>query len=389
MRSRTPVDTADVEEILLGGVRDLDGRTVAEKVGIAPEVVAGFWRTLGLPPVPDDAPNFTGLDAEAMDRAARLVREEGMELESVMSLTRALGHTADRLVVWQVEALTADLEKRYQLDPLTARLLLLDRLPELMPLLEAQLLHAYRRHLASTAGRFAVEFGEARLPEHEATELPLARAVGFADIVSFTRATAGLSASELAQFVQTFEAQTRDVVAAAGGRVVKTIGDAVLFVADDAATGALVALGLAERFTHLDGRPDWTERRAGVERRLGGGQDGWLGPERRRGQDRRTTPDPLGRARVPAPLPAVPSPPVRVSLVWGRVLSRFGDVFGPSVNLAARLADIATPCTVLTDEATADTLCDDPRFVCEPRPQHRLAGVGLVRPFRVSLAPGP
>lgn len=359
--------------------------TLAEKVGITPEIVAGFWRTLGLPPAPDDTPAFTGHDADALERAAHLVRDQGMDLEAVMSLTRALGHGADRLVVWQVEALTADLEKRFELDPVSARLLLLDRLPDLMPLLEAQLLHAYRRHLASIAGRYAAEFGEARRPDRETTELPLARAVGFADIVSFTRSTAGLGASELAQFVQTFEAHTRDVVASAGGRVVKTIGDAVLFVADDAATGAMVALGLAERFTHQDGRAEWTERRASLDRRIGA-DAAWHGPERRTGQERRGADDPLGQVRTP-PAASVPSPPVRVSLVWGRVLSRFGDVFGPSVNLAARLADIATPSTVLADEATAVALAADPRFVCDARPMHRLAGVGPVHPYRVSLAP--
>ena len=78
--------------------------------------------------------------------------------------------------------------------------------------------------------------------------------------------------------------------------------------------------------------------------------------------------------------------PVRVGLVWGRVLSRFGDVFGPDVNLAARLTDIADPSTVLVDGSTASVLSADARFVLEPRPARRLAGIGSVAPVRLRAA---
>ena len=152
-------------------------------------------------------------------------------------MTRALGHTSDRLALWQVEALVEDMSTRYELDDTTARLLVLDRLADLAPVLEAQLAallpppaRGHRRPLRRRVRR-------ARRPGADRTALPLARAVGFADMVSFTRRTAGLGSTDLSQFVQRFEAAARDVVTAAGGRVVKTIGDAVLFVADDPADG--------------------------------------------------------------------------------------------------------------------------------------------------------
>lgn len=78
--------------------------------------------------------------------------------------------------------------------------------------------------------------------------------------------------------------------------------------------------------------------------------------------------------------------PVRVGLVWGRVLSRFGDVFGPDVNLAARLTDIADPSTVLVDEATAEVLSADARFVLEPQEARQLAGIGTVSPVLLRAA---
>src|SRR5690625_5986684 len=93
------------------------------------------------------------------------------------------------------------------------------------------------------------------------------------------------------------------VISTAGARVVKTIGDAVLFVADTPEIGAEVALNLSSSI----------EKAADV-------------------------------------------PPVRIGMVWGRLLSRFGDVFGPPVNLAARLTDIAEPGTILVDQPTADEL---------------------------------
>jgi len=81
--------------------------------------------------------------------------------------------------------------------------------------------------------------------------------------------------------------------------------------------------------------------------------------------------------------------PVRVGFVQGRVLSRFGDVFGASVNIAARLTDVAEPSTVLTDRDTAALLESDPRFVLARQPARQLAGIGTIAPVLVSAAPQP
>lgn len=341
----------ELDAELLGGPRTLSAHDLAERAGIDIDVVRGFWTTMGLPHADPDERVYTERDADAIDRAAALVREHGLDLRTVITVTRALGHTSDRLALWQVEALVEDMAGRYELDDTSARLLVLDRLASLAPVLEAQLVHSYRRQLAAIAGRYAAEFGQLRDPGPDRSVLPLARAVGFADMVSFTRRTAGLGSTDLSQFVQRFEAAARDIVSANGGRVVKTIGDAVLFVADSAAVGALIALDLADT----------------------------LGKEL--DVDRETTTGGLFEG-------ARGVTPVRVGLVWGRVLSRFGDVFGPDVNLAARLTDIADPSTVLVDESTAAVLSADPRFVLEPRPARRLAGIGSVAPVRLRAAAG-
>ena len=123
----------------------------------------------------------------------------------------------------------------------------------------------------------------------------------------------------------------------------KTVGDALLYVADDVATGAQVALGLAQAAEEFQG-----SQVAGI----------------------------AGR-------------PVRVSLVWGRVLSRFGDVFGPCVNLASRLTDQAEPSTVLMDSDTAQLLAGDPRFALLALAPREVPGLGEITPVQLSWAPKP
>ncbi len=341
--------TTDLDELLLGGPRTLTARDLARIAHVDLELVRTFWRTLGLPSHGDDEVMFTERDAQALVTATSLVAEHGLDLRTVVTVIRSLGHTSDRLALWQVEALVEDMSTRYELDDTSARLLVLDRLRDLAPVLEQQLLHSYRRQLAAVADRYAAEFGDARGQAAQSEALPLARAVGFADMVSFTRRTAGLGSTDLSSFVQRFETAARDVVVGAGGRVVKTIGDAVLFIADTPGVGAAVAVGLADAFgDSLD---------VAAARSTGGLAEGARGVT-----------------------------PVRVGLVWGRVLSRFGDVFGPSVNLAARLTDVAEPSTVLVDAATAQVLGGDPRFRLTEQPVRDLPGLGPTGSFRLSRA---
>ena len=320
---------ARLEEQLLGGPRTLSLADVAERAGADVEEVRLFWHALGLPTLEDGAVAYTEDDARAVGLLHRAAEAYGVSDRTAVSLVRSIGHTTDRLVLWQVEALTEHLAERHGLDDVTARLLVLDRLGEIAPLLEQQLVHAWRRQLAALAARIAAEFGTARGRPASDDELPLARAVGFADMVSFTKRTARLGAHELADFVQHFETGARDVVTSNGGRVVKTIGDAVLFVADDVRAGAEIALGLAEAF------------HAGADT------------------------------------------PVRVSCVWGRVLSRFGDVFGPSVNVAARLTEQAEPGTVLLDPSTGAEVRSLGGYHLVDLTERDIDGIGAMRPVRL------
>jgi len=71
------------------------------------------------------------------------------------------------------------------------------------------------------------------------------------------------------------------------------------------------------------------------------------------------------------------------------VLSRFGDVFGPSVNLAARLTAEADPGTVLLDPATAALLAGDADFALTEKPPREVQGLGQIAPVRLQRAYSP
>ena len=73
-------------------------------------------------------------------------------------------------------------------------------------------------------------------------------------------------------------------------------------------------------------------------------------------------------------------PDVRVGIATGTVLTRMGDVFGRTVNLANRLTALAAPGTVLADSETTDALLDDSDFLLAAARTRAVRGMGLVRP---------
>jgi adenylate cyclase len=319
VRARVADTAARLDEAILGGPRRYTLDDLVEGTGLSHEFIERYWRWLGLPVTHPTEPWFTDGDMEALRDLARLVDDARLDEQAQMTLIRSLGHTTDRLALWQVEAFVEHVSRRDGIDDVSARQAVLDQIPALADRLSYQLEHAWRRQLAALTGRLATEFGGER------RDL-------VADIVSFTKRTAGLGSQELAEFVQRFESRARDVIVEAGGRVVKTIGDAVLFVADDVATGAEVALGLAA--------PHATEEEI----------------------------------------------PVRVGFVWGRVLSRFGDVFGPDVNLASRITELAEPSTVLVDPPTAALLASSARYALTAQPPREVQGIGTITPVRLQRA---
>ncbi|KGM08931.1 guanylate cyclase, partial [Cellulomonas bogoriensis 69B4 = DSM 16987] len=154
-----PSTLGRLEDQLLGGPRTLTLAQLAERAGTSVERARLFWHTLGLPTSQADAVAYTEVDADVLRALLEVAARYEVSTRTAVSMVRAIGHTTDRLVLWQVEALVEHLSEKYDLDDVSARLALLDRLGVIAPVLEDQLVHAWRRQVAAIAGRFAAEFG--------------------------------------------------------------------------------------------------------------------------------------------------------------------------------------------------------------------------------------
>ena len=329
-----------LEVELLGAERTLRRRDVATGAGVSLLSARKLWRAMGFPNIGDDDVAFTEKDMEALTTIIELVRKEQLTESAAISITRAIGQMTDRMVVWQIEALVEEMVVQREISDSAARRNLVAELPDLLEPLEKTLVYAWRRQMNAAVQRLAVrsESGLASStggPEgaEDDAPLPLARAVGFADLVSYTSLSRQMNERTLAQLVQRFENRSAEIISVGGGRLVKTIGDEVLYIAETPEAGAEISLALAKAFTEDDLLPS-----------------------------------------------------ARVSMVWGRILSRLGDIYGPTVNLASRLTSLAEPGTVLIDASTAATLRDNERFVLMPHKARTVRGFGEVHP--VTLARG-
>ncbi|MCR2053219.1 adenylate/guanylate cyclase domain-containing protein [Actinomyces bowdenii] len=298
------------QRLLLGEDPSLTLEQMAEQAGTDLEMAKRFWRAMGFADVAPDEVRFTGSDAAALRNTLSLIcqdGDQGMEVAGALELLRAQSYTMDRLVLWQFETLVGDLIQRRGLNDTQARLEALSEVGDMVDTLSKQLAYVWRRHLASLLSRTDAEVANRDREDTGPDFYPLTRALGFVDIVSFTQRAQGMSKRALTLLLEDFENTARDVVTSRGARVVKTIGDAVMYIADDLPTAADVVTSLVEE---LQSGPDAIR--------------------------------------------------VRASLVHGRVVSRSGDVFGPTVNLASRLVDAADPGGIRMDETTAMAILHGP-----------------------------
>lgn len=314
---------------LLGGPVVISARDLAERTGTTLERVADYWSSMGFRRPDPDAPTFTERDLEVYRSWNELVDSGAIDLSTSRSLLRANSHLADRLSLWQFEALVEDAVRRFELDDTTARIYVLDHMRERVGAFEQMFVHSWRRQMESLLARLDKEVSQ-RGRQVSKDRFPLNRSLGFVDMVSYTSSSEILGGA-VVELIERFEDESRQAITEAGGRVVKTIGDAVLYIADDLATGLQVVTSLIERLNADD--------------------------------------------RIL---------PVRASFVRGDVFSRSGDVFGPTVNLASRLVDIAPVGRILTDPATAAAVAagkGGEGYRLEEFPMAELRGFGQVSPY--------
>ena len=279
------------ERVILGGTERLTLAEAIERSGIDPAFGERVWRALGF--VVDDQDASVCTEDDVALFSFFTFAAELFDVEASVALVRTAGGSMARLADGAIATARSGLEAPLRteggsnVDVARAfAVVAATAVPRLYPMLET----VHRRHLVDTARRYAL-WGVAPTAAGttEAT-------VGFADVVGFTSLSQRMSTAELDALVVTFEERALVAIARPGARLVKLIGDEVMFVAGDAADAIDIAQMLVRD-------PDL--------------------------------------------------PPLRVGLASGEIVTREGDIYGPVVNLAARIVTLAEPGGILLDAETA------------------------------------
>ncbi len=323
------LDLLVVDRVLVPAGNRMTRAEMVERAEIPDDVAKRFWRALGFLDVGDDELAFTDVDIEAVRIFQSMVAMGLVDLDTAVQMARVIGSSMARIA--EAEAapgstpilvgtgdsiLDADQFAR-QADA---------SIPAMGRLLE----YVWRRHLQAATRRAMLH--RSRGPDEGVRPV---MAVGFADMVGFTMLSQHLGDEELAAVVARFEELAHDTVVALGGRVVKMIGDEVMFVVPTATGAAQIGLSLAEAYADDDLLSD-----------------------------------------------------VRVALAVGPVLVKDGDYYGPVVNLASRLVNVAHPGTVLVSDEFRDALDTEGATDIDTRPlrTRNLKDLGRVQMWKLLRA---
>jgi adenylate cyclase len=291
-------------------------------VGVEPALVARTWRAAGFPDPEPDAAVFTPGDVAMFEVMGAGLTYMGEDV--IIQLLRVLGAASARVADASISAFMVNVAPRFfEQDP--SGLALARANFDSIALIDGmtQGFDALLRH--------HIELGFRPTGPMEANrDVDLVRrSVGFADLVGSTSWTQQLDFSALARALTEFETRASEIVVSRRGRLVKLIGDEVMFAADDAAVAADIALALIAAFASHDVLP-----------------------------------------------------PVRAGIATGEVVARDGDYSGAVVNLASRALSVAAPSTLLVDRATSAALAADERFVIGAERDHGLKGFDEPIPLR-------
>lgn len=310
------MDGDELEAALLGAPCELTRDEVSAAAGVPEPEARAVWTAMGFPEVAPGERAFTSRDVEALKTVVAL-RDVGIvDHDTLLVVARSMGQGLARMAEAQVDVFRGlsdgmTVEEATEAAGYAAA--------DVLPRLEQLVVHVWRRQFAAATAR---AFASAAVDGQPVV------AVGFVDLVDFTKSTQQWSSSTLERLLERFEAETSLRVTRFGGRVVKTLGDAVLYVTDDPLTGVEVALETVEAHVADEELPD-----------------------------------------------------VRAGVALGPVLVRLGDVFGQPVNLASRLTDEARARSVLVDTELAEALAGDPAFVLRKLRKRSVRGYRSLTPY--------
>ncbi|MEO6857479.1 MAG: adenylate cyclase regulatory domain-containing protein, partial [Solirubrobacteraceae bacterium] len=303
--------------------RVLEGTYTAEEIeertGLPVSTMLRIRRLQGLPrPDPDDRV-FSDEDVEAA-RSTKMFLDAGFDEERIVEITRVLGEGMGRLAATITASFVETfLEAGDSENDVALRFATLAE--QLTPATAPILVAGFKAHL-----RDSVRRGMLSRDDLEAGDLAGSQdlAVCFADLVGFTRLGGQVEVRELGTVAGELARQAASLTEPPV-RLIKTIGDAAMFVSPDAASLIGVALDLVEFFEDQE------------------------------------------------------LPSLRAGIAFGPAFVRAGDYYGNSVNLASRVTGVARPGTVLCTEEIHDAAAD--AFVWSSAGRHKLKGVTGATPL--------
>ncbi|HVE76047.1 MAG TPA: adenylate/guanylate cyclase domain-containing protein [Actinomycetota bacterium] len=292
------------------------GYEAAEKAGIEEEIAMRVWGAIGMAHIDPSVVAFNDRDVDAL-RTVAMFLKSGYPIENILVVSRLLGRVMSRVTDAQVRALVDRIGSEARTDELATGI---ERIVEVTP---ATLGYIFRRHLWA-----AVQ----HLPEGRGEEAHLMVSVGFVDLVSFSRISDEVEEKDLTALVTLFEELVLNACVEAGVRLVKSLGDAVMFVAPDADSTLRAAVAIIDRVQQHDDLPK-----------------------------------------------------VRAGLDFGGVVTVGGDYFGRPVNVASRITGYARAGSIMFSEGFREALTEEYDVVrLGPR---RLKNLGLVSLYRLRKAP--
>lgn len=318
-----------IDSVVLPAKAKMTVGELAAKVGVEVSDVQALWRALGFVDSIDDEPSFSKRDAAILKSLTALTRDELIDPAIALQVARVIGMSMASVATAVVDAGAARSEERRDLaahpsssgEPPADTNSLAVRAGELLPFMSDVIDYSFRRHLRAAARRRIVL---AMSPDGET------QVIGFADLVRFSEQSLHLDDRELAEFVGRFDSLVHDVIIRHQGRIVKMIGDAAMFSVVDPTQGALVALELSNEVAR----------------------------------------DPLLSG-------------LRIGMASGPIMARDGDLYGPVVNVASRLASIGRAGAINVNQSMRDALAGDDRFELRSLGQRNLRHIGEQRVYRL------
>jgi adenylate cyclase len=304
-------------ERVLGGT--YTAAELEERSALPEGTMARIRRQLGLPqPAPDD--RVYGEDDVAAAESMKLFLDAGFAGERIDEITRVLGEGMARLAATIAASFVETFLEAGESEAEVA-LRFAELADQLTPAFAPILVAGFKAHL-----RDSVERGVLGLAELEAGDIAGAQdlAICFADLVGFTRLGGQVEVGELGTVAGRLASLAASVTVAPV-RLVKTIGDAAMFVSPEPGALVKVALSLVDAFE------------------------------------------------------AEELPSLRAGIAFGPALVRAGDYYGNSVNLASRVTGVARPGSVLCTREVRDAAGD--AFQWSAAGRHRLKGVSAPTPL--------